>query len=649
MADGKGNEPKFLFEVKGASHTISVVNFTLCERISFPFEFKGSLACEDEIKFEDVVGKEALLTIKSDEGDRYCHGVVKQFAQNGKKSKKNLYRALLVPSLWLLSREQDCRIFQNMTVQDIVTQIFQDGGIASDRFDFRLQNTYPPREYCVQYRETDLNFISRLLEEEGIFYFFEHSKDKHLLILGDSTVAYQTLPGKAEVPFNATGMEKEKEAVKDFTFSQKVFSGKMTRKDYNFEKPSLDLTAENQDESYEKLEVYDYPGNYLDEDRGKMLVGTRLEESKTFKEKAKGKSLCSRLTPGYKFKLTDHERSGFNQEYLLVEVRNTGAQPQVLEEQSKSGKGLTYSNTFVAIPSAVTLRPERKTPRPVIEGVQTAIVTGPSGEEIYTDQHGRVKIQFHWDRLGTRDENSSCWIRVGQLWAGPGWGALYIPRIGQEVIVHFLEGDPDRPIIIGCVYHGENPPPYGLPDQKTKSTIKSNSSIGGEGFNEIRFEDAKGSEQVFIYGQNDLDLRINHDRREWIGNDQNFIAIRNQLEKVEGTKHLIVLGDQNEKVDGTVSLKVGIDHQEKVALKYAVDAGMEIHLKAGMNVVLEAGMSITLKAGGGFIVVGPAGVTISGTPVLINSGGSPGVGSGSSPQEPLEPQEADAGSGTEAP
>jgi type VI secretion system secreted protein VgrG len=250
-------------------------------------------------------------------------------------------------------------------------------------------------------------------------------------------------------------------------------------------------------------------------------------------------------------------------------------------------------------------------------------------------------VQFHWDREGKANENSSCWIRVSQNWAGKRWGAMFIPRIGQEVIVDFLEGDPDQPIITGRVYNAEEMPPYELPTEQTKSTIKTLSSKGGGGFNEVRFEDKKGEEQLFIHAEKNLDNRVKNDSLEWVGQDRHLIIKGDQLERVEGDKHLTISGDHNEKIDGTVSLKAGMDMQEKVGMKYALDAGMEIHLKAGMNLVIESGMTITLKAGGGFIVVGPTGVTISGMPILINSGGAAGSGSGSSPEAPKDPKEAD--------
>ncbi len=268
-------------------------------------------------------------------------------------------------------------------------------------------------------------------------------------------------------------------------------------------------------------------------------------------------------------------------------------------------------------------------------------MVGPAGEEIYVDKYGRIKVQFHWDRAGKYNEKSSCWIRVAQVWAGKRWGSLWIPRVGQEVIVDFLEGDPDQPIIVGRVYNAESMPPYTLPDEKTKSSIKSYSSKGGGGFNEIRFEDKKGSEQVFLHAERNQDNRVKRDSLEWIGRNRHLMVGGDQLEAVGGDKHLHIKGDHNEKVDGTISLQAGMDVQEKAGMKYALDAGMEIHLKSGLSLVLESGVTLTLKVGGTFINLNPAGVFISGPMVMINSGGAAGSGAGSSPQAPKQPQEAD--------
>ncbi len=664
------HESRFLFEVKGVSYQTAVLGFKLFEGISSPFTLHVSLVSEDEINFNEMVGKEALLTLLGEENDRYLHGILRQFVQNGSKGRFYFYEAEVIPTFWLLSLEQDCRIFQNKKVEDIIKQVLQEGGITGDRSNFRLQGKYPEREYCVQYRETDLDFISRLCEEEGIFYFFEHAKDKHVLVFGDSTVAYKAIEGEQEITFNpAIGMVPGREFVYHLAFSQKVFSGKMTRKDFNFEKPTLNLTTEDKDKSYQKLEVYDYPGRYVEENRGKGLTKVRLEESITFKEKAEGKSSSPRLTPGFKFKLIDHERKSFNQEYLLTEIRHEGQQPQALEELADPKEKFSYTNGFISIPSSVVFRPERKTPKPIVQGIQTAIVVGPKGEEIYTDKYGRVKVHFHWDRKVEKDDKSSCWIRVASLFAGGQYGAIFTPRIGQEVVVDFLEGDPDQPLITCRVYNADLMPPYPLPDEKTKSTIKTNSSIGGEGFNEIRFEDKKGEEQIFVHAEKDIDIRVKNDRRELVGNDRHLIVKRDLKEKIEFDKHvtveksefrkiksdynLTVGGKKAVEVTSSFSLKVTGNMIESFNANHSENVTGTLHLK-GMNLKLEGATGIELVVGGSSIILTPAAIFITGAPLVnINSGSGPPVAPASAalvpPAAPSPPDgAADASPGKDA-
>ena len=585
----KASEAEFLFEISGTE--LRVADFTAHEKISSPYEVNLNLASEDEINFDDVIGKEAFLRIVSDEADRYFHGIINQFMQTGSRGRFSLYQARMVPALWLLSLEQDCRIFQNKNVQDIVKQILQDGGIPSDRFAFRLQNQYQAKEYCVQYRESDLNFVSRLLEEEGIFYFFEHAKDKHLLVCGDSSANYQPIQGEPKVVFRPPdAIVPGEEFVHSFAFSRQIQSGKVTLRDFNFEKPSLDLTAQHQGDSFKKLEVYDYPGEYSEEGRGNKLAEIRLQEAVMFKDTAEGQSVCPRFTPGFAFELSDHERGEFNQEYLLVQALHTGSQPQVLEERADVG-GSRYSNQFLGIPSSVTIRPERNTPKPIVEGIQTAIVVGPSGEEIYTDEHGRVKVQFHWDREGKKDEKSSCWIRVSQAWAGAGWGAMYIPRIGHEVIVDFVEGDPDRPIITGRVYHGTNNPPYSLPDEKTKSTIKSDSSLGGGGSNEIRFEDKKGEEEIYLHGQKNWTIMIENDKNQDVLNNESLTVASNRTKSVGN--------DQSETIGANKTIQVGANHTETIGANMSVTVASNKSETVGVasNETIGAAKALTIGAG----------------------------------------------------
>jgi len=601
---GPGNEPWFLFEVSGTE--LHVADFQARERISTPFEVDLTLASEDEIQFDDVIGQPALMTVRSDDNDRYFNGIVNKFVQTGMTGRFYLYQTRIVPSLWLLSLEQDCRIFQNKSTQDIVSQLLQESSITSDVFEFRLQNQYTPREYCVQYRETDLNFISRLLEEDGIFYLFEHLEDQHKIIFGDSTVNYQPISGKGDVLFNpTTDMVSEEEAVTRFILSRRIRSGKVTLRDFNFENPDLDLTATESSDKKAKLEIYDYPGRYSDENVGKKLAQIRLQEALVYKDRAEGDSYCPRLVPGFTFNLTGHDLQNFNQEYLLAEVLHNGSQPQVLQEMAP-GNGFSYANQFLATPSTVTFRPERITPKPMMRGTQTAIVTGPSGEEIWPDEHGRVKVQFHWDREGQKDDKSSCWIRVSQVWSGVGWGAMQIPRIGQEVIVDFLEGDPDRPIIIGRVYHGTNTPPYALPGDKTKSTIKSDSSIGGGGSNELRFEDAKGSEEVYLHGQKDWTIAIDNDKNQTVGNNETMSVGNNrtkdvgndQKESIGTNKTISVGSNHTESIGANMSLTVGSNKSETVSVASAESIGAAKALTIGAAYQVTVGAAMNETVGG---------------------------------------------------
>ena len=630
------------------------------EGISRLFSFDLEMISESHgIAFGDIVGKSVTISVTLSAGDkRYFNGIVSTFAQGasggdtGIDTRFSHHRATMVPWLWLLTRTADSRIFQKLSVPDIIDKIFKEKGFND--FKVKLQGSYDKRDYCVQYRETDFNFVSRLMEEEGIHYFFEHEEDKHTLVLADKPQENQPCPQQKTARYQVnTGGWRDDDVITRMERIQEIKPALYTLNDFNFEIPNTDLKVNVP--SKQKLgpgerEIYDYPGMYAKKNEGDRLARIRMEEEEAQITTIIGSSNCRAFTSGRRFKLDSFYRSDMNnKEYVLRSIEH-GAE-QGWENKSE----ISYSNSFTCIPFDVPFRPPRLTPKPVVQGSQTAIVVGPKGDEIYTDEHGRVKVQFHWDREGKKDENSSCWIRVAQVWAGAGWGAMYIPRIGQEVIVDFLEGDPDRPIITGRVYHGMNKPPYPLPAEKTKSTIKSNSSQGGGGanesragtatpespvgFNELRFEDKKGSEQVFIHAEKQQDNRVKQDSLEWIGNERHLIVEKDQLEKVGGDKHLEVTGNQNEKIDGTVSLTAG-GLQQKLGAGYAIEAN-EIHLKAGMKVIIEAGVQISLKVGGNFVDIGPAGVTIMGATVLINSGGSAGSGSGASPESPKSPKEAD--------
>jgi len=485
------------------------------------------------------------------------------------------------------------------------------------------------------------------MEQEGIYYYFKHENGKHNLVLADSDRAHEPYPEFGELIYHpADKGTTTQECISDWVVETHLQPVRYAMKDFDFENIKEDLltrakmNGSDAAADFETFEIYDYPGKYTKTSDGEEYARKRLEELQAQYQVAKASSDSRGICTGYTFSLTDHPRSDQNREYLITSM-NYNIEGGDFFSAGQGGGECVFACTFTAIDAGRAFRTPRTTAKPSIAGPQTALVVGPSGREIYTDNYGRVKVKFHWDQHPKADENSSCWIRVAQVWAGKNWGAIYTPRIGQEVIVEFLEGDPDRPIITGRVYNDQAMPPYDPEKNPTMSTLKSNSSKGGQGFNEIRLEDKKGEEQIFIHAEKDEDVRAKKDVKEWVGQDRHLIVKRDQLEQVGGDKHLTVKGDQNEKINGTVSLNAGMDLQQKVGMKHALEAGMDVHIKGGMKVVIEAGMQLSLKAGASFIDIGPAGVAITGTPtVMINSGGSAGAGSGCSPDAAKLPKEA---------
>ena len=633
------------------ANVLLLQSFNGLEGISQLFHFSAELLSENHsIALSEIVGEKVSLSIElPNKTKRYWNGYVSRFAYAGRDDRFTHYQLEIVPWFWLLTRTANCQIFQQKTIPEIIKKVFQDHGFQD--FQDRTQDTYPQREYVVQYRETAFNFVSRLMEESGIFYFFEHDESTHKLVFADKPQVHKNCPVQHKTRFNYSpgAVLKDEDVVTDWDAEQELRTGKYALTDYNFQTPNTSLLASVQTVAQigdnTKYEIFDYPGIYTKKSEGDSVTKIRMQEEEAVHHLVNGSGNCRSFAPGFKFHLDEHFRKDQNGDFLLTEVTHSAS---VSDSYSGSGAGTseTYSNQFACIPLAIPFRPQRLTPKPVVQGPQTAVVVGPSGEEIYTDKYGRVKVQFFWDREGKKNDQSSCWVRVSQPWAGKTWGSINIPRIGQEVIVEFLEGDPDRPIITGRVYNAEQMPPYTLPDNQTRTTFMTRSTKGGSSsnYNELRFEDKKGSEQLFLHAEKDMDVRVKNDSREYVANDRSLIVKGNQNESVDGDQNITISGNQAEKVAQNLSLQVGQNLNEKSGQNFAHDAGMEIHLKAGMNVVIEAGLELTIKASGGFINIGPAGVAISGTLVLINSGGAAGSGSGSSPQDPKKPDEADDGS-----
>ncbi|MGB5832700.1 MAG: type VI secretion system tip protein VgrG, partial [Thiohalocapsa sp.] len=482
---------------------------TATEQLGRLFEYELELISDNiDIKHEDLLGQSVTVRLDLLDGQqRYFSGIVNRFSQVGFDGSLAIYQATLVPWAWFLTRTADCRIFQEQTVPDIIKAIFREHGYTD--FEERLSSSYRQWVYCVQYRETDFNFVSRLMEQEGFYYYFTHEDGKHTLILSDSYSAHGPAPGADEVPYyppDATAL-RERDHISDLSVVQAVQPGAFAHTDFDFTAPRKSLLAKRSNpKSHEhaELEVYDYPGEYVETGDGESLARVRLEELHAGYETVRAEGNARGLAVGHLFNLTNFPRDDQNREYLIVSA-DYRLQSDVFGSSADLPQGDVFQCSLTAMDAQTAFRPSRTTPKPVVQGPQTAIVVGKAGEEIWTDQYGRVKVQFHWDRYGKSDENSSCWVRVSHPWAGKNWGAVAIPRIGQEVIIECLEGDPDRPIITGRVYNGDQMPPYGLPAGAVVSGIKSNSTKGGGGYNEYVMDDTKGNELIREHGQFDKD------------------------------------------------------------------------------------------------------------------------------------------------
>src|SRR3989442_11751631 len=546
--------------------------FSGTEAISQLFNFDLDLLSEnDSIPFQDLVGKSVTLRIFDAEGaERHWNGFISRFSQGSQDRRLTAYRAQMVPWLWFLTRTSDCRIFQNKTVPDIIRKIFSD--LKFQDFELRLYGNFAPRDYCVQYRETDFNFVARLMEEEGICYYFKHEDAKHILILANDPAAHEPCPGQKTARYDFRGGAViYEDVITEWHYQEEFRPGAWAQTDYNFETPSTSLAVTVNGKN--PYEIYEYPGEYRVRGDGDKLARIRLQEQVTPCVVSQGSGGCRHFSTGFQFSLQDHYRADLTKAYLLTAVRPVATQTDYqVGGGSSGGEELTYQNTFECIPFSTPFRPQRVTPQPFVQGCQTAVVVGPGGEEIYTDKHGRVKVQFHWDREGKKNENSSCWIRVSHPWAGQGWGAVSIPRIGQEVIVDFLEGNPDMPIIVGRVYNAEQMPPFGMPGGAMISGIKSNSTQGGGGFNEMSMNDTKGTELINIHAPYDQQKQVEHDERVNVGNDrteevkhdEKITIGNNRTEKVVKDETITIGGNRKEDVTGTETITITGNRTETV-------------------------------------------------------------------------------------
>ncbi|MBX8571089.1 type VI secretion system tip protein VgrG, partial [Pseudomonas cichorii] len=488
------HQAHFNLHLQDVKHDFKVLAFTGTEAISQPFAFELELVSEDPaLDLDDFLHRPAFLQFGP--GDIGVHGLIDRIAQGDSRRRLTHYSMTLRPQLSYLGHRINQRIFQQQSVPDIIARVLQDHGILADRYHFQLGLPYPKREYCVQYDESDLHFIQRLCEEEGLHYHFQHSSTMHKLVFGDDQTVFRRLDPLSYR--QDSGMITYAPAVKRFNVRLETRTTRTTRRDYDFQKPRVPLESAVDHQILPDLEDYDYPARFTDRERGKLLTRRALERHRHDYRLAEGQSDQPALVSGHFLDLTGHPQTSWNQLWLLTEVRHEGHQPQVLEETAAQGQEPArqgYLNTFRGTPWDVFYRPPLRHPKPRISGSQTAMVTGPQDQEIHCDPHGRIKVQFHWEREGRQDARSRCWLRVSSSWSGNRYGAVALPRVGMEVLVTFLEGDPDQPLVTGCLYHAENTPPYALPEHRTRSVFKTLSSPGGGGSNELRIEDRKDQE-----------------------------------------------------------------------------------------------------------------------------------------------------------
>jgi type VI secretion system secreted protein VgrG len=605
------------------------------EELGRSLEFDlSAVSLKPDISPGDLLAKNVTVKIElRDGGYRYLDGCVTRFAQGGMVGRYYQYRMTVRPWLWFLTRTADCRIFQQKTVPQIIKDVFADHPMAV--FEESLTGKYAQRDYCVQYRETDFDFVSRLMEEEGMYYYFDHQDGRHILKLVDSYSGHKALENRATIAFHAPGQQVrvEEEFISAWTFAQSIQPGVVAIDDYDPTKPKVDLTVKAKVvEKHDRAdyEVFEWPGEYQQADDGEHLVRARIDELHAEFDRAEAQCNVREIAVGRLFTLTNAARRDQDREYLIV-----SADYELLDnayESTAAAEPASYRCRFTALQSKQQFRPARVTPRPAIKGLHSAVVVGPAGDEIYTDKYGRVKVQFHWDRYGKKDQNSSCWIRVSHPWAGAAWGAVAIPRIGQEVIIDFLEGDPDQPIIVGRVYNADQMPPYELPANKTQSGVKSRSSLGGSAanFNEIRFEDKKGSEQLFIHAEKNQDIEVENDETHWVGHDRkktidhdemvevkhdriekvgndeaieidrdrSMLIMRHKAETVQGNKSIHVVGGHSEIIDGAMSVVVGRTLTESVLINYAETVGGAMELTVGGALAMTVGAVMAETVGG---------------------------------------------------
>ena len=634
--------PRFKLILPQIINDFQVLAFKGREVLDQPYFITVQLVSENpSLDLEALLNQPAYLDFG--EADAGLHGQVYAIGRDDPGIRLTRYRLTLAPRLACLAHRRNQRVFQQRSVPQIIATVLEHHGILADAYAFELGPVvYPPRPFCVQYVETDLHFIQRLCEEEGIHYHFRHNTNNHLLVFGDDQTVFRRLGAQQFCPTRELAANTS--AIRQFDVRLETRPQLTVRRDHDFQHPSLRLEDKAGPASTQFLEDYHYPGGFGDHMRGRQLARRALERHQRDRHRAVGKSDQPALGSGHFLELCDHPDPACNDLWLLTSVHHEGYQPQVLEEAAPVvGTFHGYRNRFTATPWRAVHRPPLKHPKPTLNGSQTAIVTGPPGEEVHCDAYGRVKVRFHWDRLDPTDDKSSYWVRVASGWAGDGFGAMLIPRVGMEVLVTFLEGDPDRPLINGCLPNALHMPAYPLPQHKTRSVLRSRSVMGGAGANELHLEDRHGEDLIYLRAQRDLEQWVGHDSRLEVAGERREIIRGLSTVHLEDGEQRHISADRTVVLGRNDRLDVQGDSQTYIGQSMVIQAGQQIVLKAGASLIIDAGAQLSLKAGGEHLIIQAGGI-FSSRPVTV--GGLPPVTPSASPLSAVDVPNLSTAQGT---
>ncbi|UPS61441.1 type VI secretion system Vgr family protein [Providencia rettgeri] len=609
----------FTCQFKGVPpDTFAVTEFQLTEHLSELFTLSlTAVSALPSIPFDDMLGFACSLTVtRNGKPVRTVRGLLASAEQQNTDGNRTWYHFIIRPEIWVMSLGQNSRIFRRMTVPDLLQQLLSESHIKAS-CKFYAKTPYPQRDYITQKRESNYQFFCRLAAEEGISFWFEDTGREPRLFYSDSHLG---MTSGIDLVYNPQyDTDTQDHTAYHWRYRESLLSGKTLYKDYNPERPSYPLEHELKGDIHGQHPFYESYGRFQTQEDADRFTALRHEGSQQFRCVGSATTNCFALMPGKIFSLSSHPSLDMNRPWQVVSVSHHGVQPLA---DNSGGEGTTLSNQLTFIPSELDWRPPF-IHKPTADGDELATVVGPDGEEIYTNKDGAVKIYFHWDRYREPDLSSSCWVRVAQGWNGDGYGFMAIPRIGQEVLVSYLNGDIDRPIITGCTYNGRNVPPLNLPNEMTRTTFKTKTHKG-DGFNELRFEDRAGQEEIYFHAQRDMNVHIEHDTHWHVQHDAKHRIDNDRFTEIAGNEHLVLKGSQKENITGSASLHIEGDQQTQVDGKTVHESSQQTHLVSGGKIILEANTEITLKVGGSFIRITPG--TIFTSSDMVVGGGSAGSG-----------------------